>query len=36
VERARLLLEQTDALGEPPEDPLLLKEAKNLLGELSS
>jgi class 3 adenylate cyclase/predicted ATPase len=24
VERARLLLEQTDALGEPPEDPLLL------------
>ena len=24
VERARLLLEQADALGEPPEDPLLL------------
>ena len=24
VERARLLIEQADALGEPPEDPLLL------------
>ena len=24
VERARLLIEQAEALGEPPEDPLLL------------
>ena len=24
MERARLLIEQADALGEPPEDPLLL------------
>ena len=32
VERARLLIEQAEALGEPPEDPLLLSSALCLPG----
>ena len=32
VERARLLIEQAEALGEPPEDPLLLLGPLRLLG----
>ena len=32
LERARLLIEQVEALGEPPEDPLLLSSALWLPG----